>query len=68
MLAIEPGRVDMSRAVACSERPIRGVFNRRDPHQPNYSPAGVYGDPTLATAEKGRRLLHAMLEDILAVL
>jgi creatinine amidohydrolase/Fe(II)-dependent formamide hydrolase-like protein len=28
----------------------------------------VYGDPTLASAAKGRRLLHAMLKDIIEAL
>lgn len=68
MLAIAPQQVDMSRARACDSHTIRGVFNRSDPEAPNYSPTGVYGDPTLATAEKGHRLLDAMLRDLLAVI
>jgi creatinine amidohydrolase len=68
MLSIDPGTVDMSKAVACTERVISGPFNRTDPQAPNYSPSGVYGDPTLASAAKGRRLLHAMLKDIIEAL
>ena len=68
MLAIHPGKVDMRKAVACTERVIRGPFNRTDPQAANYSPSGVYGDPTLASAEKGRRLLHAMMKDIIEAL
>ena len=64
MLAIDPDKVDMSKAVACIDRPIQGPFNRSDPQAPNYSPSGVYGDPTLASAGKGQRLLHAMVADI----
>jgi len=64
MLAIDPDRVDMSKAVACIDRPIRGPFSRSDPQAPNYSPSGVYGDPTLASAGKGQRLLNAMVADI----
>lgn len=68
MLAIDPDRVDMRKAVACIERPIQGRFNRSDPQAPNYSPSGVYGDPTLASADKGRRLLCAMIADIVEAL
>ena len=66
MLAMAPGAVQMSRAEACADREIRGRFNRTDPKSPNRSPSGVYGDPTLASAEKGARLLEAMLADVLA--
>jgi creatinine amidohydrolase len=68
MLAIAPDKVDMTLAEAAVERRIRGRFHRLDAHSPNYSPSGAYGDPTLASAEKGRRLLSAMLADVLAVL
>jgi len=33
-----------------------GLFSR-DPHDPAYSETGVFGDPTKATAEKGRKAL-----------
>jgi creatinine amidohydrolase len=36
-----------------------------DPSSPNYSPSGSFGDPTLASAEKGAALTQAMLEDVL---
>jgi creatinine amidohydrolase/Fe(II)-dependent formamide hydrolase-like protein len=65
MLAIDPDKVDMSKAVACIDRPIRGTFNRSDPRAPNYSPSGVYGDPRLASAANSRRLLHAMVADVI---
>jgi creatinine amidohydrolase len=68
MLAIDPQRVDMDKAVCCDVRPIEGPFNRSDPNAPNYSPSGVYGDATLASASKGRRLLQAMVADIIASL
>jgi len=47
---------------------VRGAFG----HAPRaggtgvYSPSGIYGDATLATAAKGERLIEAMLADILA--
>jgi creatinine amidohydrolase/Fe(II)-dependent formamide hydrolase-like protein len=56
----------MSRATAWADRPLSGRLSRDDPASPGYSPSGVYGDPTLASADKGRQLLGAMLEDVLA--
>ena len=35
-----------------------------DAESPNYSPSGSWGDPTLATKEKGEALLEAMAEDV----
>ena len=66
MLAIAPERVDMAQAEACADRDITGPLNRTDPHAANYSPSGVYGDPTLASVAKGQRLLAAMLADLQA--
>jgi creatinine amidohydrolase/Fe(II)-dependent formamide hydrolase-like protein len=40
--------------------PARGPLSA-----PNYSPSGSFGDPTLASADKGSRLLAAILEDML---
>ncbi|MFO1435965.1 MAG: creatininase family protein [Gammaproteobacteria bacterium] len=65
MLALAPERVRMARAERQPTHIARGLFNRRDPNAANYSPSGANGDPTLATAEKGRRLLQAMREDVL---
>ncbi len=64
MLAIDTDVVDMNQAVAW-DRPLQdGPLRRHDRNDPNYSPAGVTGDPTLASREKGRMLLDAMLNDI----
>ncbi|MCE7738143.1 MAG: creatininase family protein [Candidatus Heimdallarchaeota archaeon] len=30
-----------------------------------YSPTGIYGDPTLATKEKGKTLTDALVEEII---
>jgi creatinine amidohydrolase len=69
MLAIAPDKVNMSRAKPWAEREIQaGALVRNDRSHRNYSPDGVYGDPTLATKEKGELLLKAMLEDILELL
>jgi len=65
MLAMHPERVDMARATPAPAPIRRGLFNRGDPHAPNYSPSGVNGDPTRATPEKGRLLAAALREDVL---
>jgi creatinine amidohydrolase len=65
MLAIAPHRVRMDLAEAWDRKPLRAPFTPDDPGDPGYSPSGVYGDPTLATVSKGRRLLDAMLLDVL---
>lgn len=66
MLAIAPDQVEMRRAEAAPSRIGPGPFNRSDSGMPNYSPAGVTGDPTLATRSKGEALLSAWLDDVLA--
>jgi creatinine amidohydrolase len=65
MLAIAPETVDMSKAVKdCNERGEGGLS--RDPaSRKTYSPSGVWGDPTLATREKGERLVEAFTQILL---
>jgi creatinine amidohydrolase len=75
ILAIAPGQVDMSKAredygVMLAEP--RSVFTapaqfRDDPSLGHHhSATGVRGDPTLATAEKGRFLLEEMIGELVA--
>ena len=67
MLALFPDLVDMSRAVASPAHPAGpkpGALTPADPVSPNYSPSGSYGDPTLATREKGEALLEVLLGDL----
>jgi creatinine amidohydrolase len=67
MLFIAPEKVDMTKAVADihPETPAGGGLTR-DPTKPGvYSPTGTWGDPTLATPEKGRRLVETEVESIL---
>jgi len=45
---------------------VSGPFSRSEQDNPRYSPSGVWGDPTLASDEKGRRLLAAIVADLLA--
>ncbi|MEZ5820515.1 MAG: creatininase family protein [Xanthobacteraceae bacterium] len=66
MLVIAPDRVDMARAEASptAERSAPGPLTPTDKTSPNYSRSGSFGDPTLATPEKGEALLAAMLDDL----
>jgi creatinine amidohydrolase len=68
MLAIAPELVDMARATpspVSGAGPSPGALSPDDPTSPNYSPSGSFGDPTLASADKGSRLLAAILEDLM---
>jgi len=68
MLAIAPELVGIARAMPSPYRetaPLPGPLSPDDSFSPNYSPSGSYGDPTLASAEKGKRLLVAILDDLL---
>jgi creatinine amidohydrolase len=68
LLAIGRQHVALDRAQAWT--PVNaapgGTFSRRDPDSPHYSPQGVWGDPTLASEDKGQRLLAAIVEDLLS--
>jgi len=66
LLAIDRQAVRLDKAVAWTPAAMAssGPFSREQQH-PRYSPAGVWGDPTLASEEKGRQLLAAMVADLL---
>jgi creatinine amidohydrolase len=65
MLYIDPASVDMSKAVK-DYHPSKSGGLTRDPNKPGvYSATGIYGDPTLATKEKGETMARAILEGIL---
>ena len=73
-LYLQPELVDMDKAVedyrGADEgypgyRP--GLFSR-DPNDPAYSETGLFGDPTLATTEKGERALELLSEQWLRIL
>ena len=74
-LFLQGDRVDMSKAVTdYGDRPERdypgykpGVFSR-DKSDPAYSVSGGYGDPTLASAEKGEQILKIMTANLLQAL
>lgn len=65
MLYIAPQTVDMRKAVK-DFSPGKGRLTRTQRADGVYSPSGVYGDATLATAEKGRVMAEAMVRDIAA--
>jgi len=66
MLEIAPQAVDMSKAVKDFDaRPGRRGLTRKPDGAGNYSPSGVYGDPTLATKEKGRVIVETTVREAL---
>jgi creatinine amidohydrolase len=74
MLYIAPETVRLERAVR-DIHPRRGAGGTGggltpDPRAASgvYSPTGAWGDPTLATLEKGRVVVEALVEDILAAI
>ena len=65
MLYIAPEMVDMSKAAKDFDpRPGRRGLTRDPEGKGNYSPSGVYGDPTLATREKGRVIVEATVREV----
>ena len=65
MLYIAPETVDMSKAAKDFDpRPGRRGLTPDPLGKGNYSPTGVYGDPTLATKEKGRVIVEATVAEI----
>jgi len=73
-LFLQPDLVNMDRAVRDYRSPggehpgyAPGLFSR-DPADPAYSETGLFGDPTLATREKGEALLRIMTHEWLEAL
>jgi creatinine amidohydrolase len=65
MLYIAPELVDMSKAVKDYDaRPGRKGLTRDPKGAGTYSPSGIWGDPTLATKEKGRVIVEKTVEEI----
>jgi len=66
MLVLAPDRVDMSKAVKeyAPKRP--GPLTRNRDGAGTYSASGVWGDPTLASREKGRHIVEALLARVLS--
>lgn len=65
MLYLTPDRVDMEKAVKDDNpRQGHGGFSRLPGQQGIYSPSGTWGDPTLADAVKGKRIVEAIAEGV----
>jgi creatinine amidohydrolase len=65
MLFIAPEKVDMTKAVKDYDaRPNRKGLTRNPQGAGVYSPTGIWGDPTLATREKGRIIVETTVEEI----
>jgi creatinine amidohydrolase len=64
MLFIAPRSVDMGKASKDFPKRAPGPLQWRDPNAPNYSPSGIYGDATLATREKGKKIVRAQIDFI----
>lgn len=67
MIALAPHLVDMRRAEAnpALMNETDGPLTSTDVASPNYSRSGSFGDPTLASREKGEVLLAAMTDDLI---
>jgi creatinine amidohydrolase len=65
MLYIDPASVDMSKAVKDYHPSEKGGLTRDQKKPGAYSPSGVFGDATLATREKGKAMVDAILETVL---
>jgi creatinine amidohydrolase len=65
MLFIAPESVDMSKAVKDFHPHGPGGLTRDPKKQGTYSASGIYGDPTLATREKGEMMVNAMVDGML---
>lgn len=66
MLYIAPEVVDMGKAVKDYDPNGKGGLTRKPGGPSTYSPTGIWGDPTLASREKGERVVEAMVRGILA--
>jgi creatinine amidohydrolase len=65
MLYIAPETVDMSKAVKdFDSRPHRRGLTRDPEGKGHYSPTGTWGDPTLATKEKGKIIVETAIKEI----
>lgn len=65
MLVIAPEKVDMTKAVKDFDtRPNRKGLTRDPQGAGLYSPTGIWGDPTLATCEKGLLIVETTVREI----
>lgn len=62
ILYMEPSAVDMGKAVKDYRPSGKGGLTRDLNGPGTYSPTGIWGDPTLATREKGRVVVEAFVD------
>jgi len=65
ILYMDPSAVDMSKAVKDYDAKGKGGLTRTPGGEGTYSPTGVWGDATLATREKGEKVVEALVSGIL---
>jgi creatinine amidohydrolase len=65
MLYLAPSTVDMARATK-DYRQGQGPLTRNPDGPGVYSPTGTWGDPTLATRDKGERIVAALVDALVA--
>jgi creatinine amidohydrolase len=65
MLYIAPGSVRMKKAARDLHLHEPGPLTRDPAGDGTYSPTGAWGDPTLATREKGEAVVESLVENIL---
>jgi creatinine amidohydrolase len=66
MLYIAPETVNMSKAIKdFDSRPGRRGLTRNPEGEGHYSPTGIWGDPTLASKEKGKVLVETAVKEII---
>lgn len=61
MLVLAPDRVDMTKAVKDYHPGGAGGLTRDPKGAGTYSPTGTWGDPTLASREKGRKVVQQLV-------
>jgi creatinine amidohydrolase len=66
MLVLAPDRVDMTKAVKDYCTKGAGALTRNADGPGTFSPTGTWGDPTLASREKGRRVVEAFVRAVAA--
>lgn len=66
MLYLAPGTVNIKKAVKdFDSRPNRKGLTRDPQGSGHYSPTGIWGDPTLATEEKGKIIVQTTVKEII---
>lgn len=64
ILYMDPSAVDMGKAVKDYHPSGKGGLTRDEKGPGTYSPTGIWGDPTLATREKGKVVVEALVDAV----